>query len=286
PVPPIAHAASMRNQARRAGLSCAVRARASASPARRAWFLMLAAWAIGGTGIWAMHFMDMLGFGVEGSEIRYDVPITTASAIIAITVVAIGLFIAALGRPRVAKTVIGGLFAGVGVATMHYTGMAALRLDGTNGYNPELVAASVAIAVVAATAALWLAVTVRRSFSMVASALVLGVAVCGMHYTGTLAMEVHLHGAGEPRTGATGFALILPILMLVLLVTIGLVSALLSGPGTDDASRPGVPTAIRGSAPPAALASRPAPLVGPEAGGNRHSASLAEASGGVTDSRR
>src|SRR5690606_12599671 len=81
----------------------------------------------------AMHFIAMLGFGVEGTEIRYDVPLTTASAIIAVTVVAVGLFTAALGRPRVSKTLLGGVFAGFGVAAMHYTGMAAMRLDGDIG---------------------------------------------------------------------------------------------------------------------------------------------------------
>ena len=261
------------------GLGCAVRARAASTPARRAWYLLLAAWAIGGTGVWAMHFMAMLGFGVEDTEIRYDVPLTTASAIIAVTVVAVGLFTAALGRPRVSKTLLGGVFAGFGVAAMHYTGMAAMRLDGDIGYDLPLVAASVAIAVVAATTALWLAVTVRRPFSMVVSALVMGVAVCGMHYTGMLAMRVHVHATGDPRTGATGFALILPILLLVLLVTIGLVAALLAGPGQSEDT---APAAVTGGGAPAA------PPAAPAAGrnGNRHSVSLAEVSGGVADGRR
>lgn len=259
------------------GLSCAVRARAMTTPGRRAWFLILAAWAIGGTGIWAMHFMAMLGFGVEGTEIRYDIPLTTVSAITAITVVAIGLLIAALGKPCASRTLTGGLFAGLGVAAMHYTSMAAMRLDGTIRYDLTLMATSMAIAVVVATIALWLAVTVRRSFSMVASALVMGVAVCGMHYTGVLAMEVHLHGTSGPRTGATGFVLVLPILLLVLLVTIGLVSALLSGSSADDASL--TPPATGDNDRPAAL---PLSVTASSPGVNRHSVSLAEASGGVS----
>jgi NO-binding membrane sensor protein with MHYT domain len=216
------------------GLTCAARARSTTHRGRRAWFLLLAAWAIGGTGIWVMHFMAMLGFGLEGSEIRYDVPITVVSAVIAITVVAVGLFTAGFGRPNAFKIILGGTFAGLGVASMHYTGMAAMRIDGTVQYDPTLVAASIAIAVVAATVALWLAVTVRRLPAVIGSAMVMGVAVCGMHYTGMFAMEVHLHTSDAPLTGATAFALILPITLLVIFVVIGLIYALLAAPSDED----------------------------------------------------
>ena len=48
------------------------------------WWLSLAAVAIGGTGIWTMHFVAMLGFSVVGTPIRYDVGLTAASALIAV----------------------------------------------------------------------------------------------------------------------------------------------------------------------------------------------------------
>jgi NO-binding membrane sensor protein with MHYT domain len=216
------------------GLTCTALARSSPRSGRRAWFLLLASWAIGGTGIWVMHFIAMLGFGVDGAEIRYNVPITTASAIIAIVVVALGLFIVGFGRPTVVKIVLGGTFAGVGVASMHYTGMAAMQINGTVEYDPALVAASVGIAVVAATVALWFTVTVRRAPAILASALVMGIAVCGMHYTGMLAMRVHLHGEGPPPSGATAFALVLPIALLVIFVVIGLIYAVLAAPTEED----------------------------------------------------
>jgi len=216
------------------GLTCTVRARQAGSTARRAWFLLLAAWAIGGTGIWVMHFIAMLGFGVRGSEIRYDIPITTASAIIAIVVVGVGLFTVGFGRPHPVKIILGGSFAGLGVASMHYTGMAAMRINGTVVYDDVLVAASVAIAVVAATVALWFTVSVRRSLAIVASSLVMGVAVAGMHYTGMFAMEVHLHATGGPLSGSTVYALVLPIVLLVIFALVGLVYAVLAAPTDED----------------------------------------------------
>lgn len=216
------------------GLTCTVRARQAHSTARRAWFLLLAAWAIGGTGIWVMHFIAMLGFGVPGSEIRYDIAITTASAVIAIVVVGVGLFTSGFGRPHPMKIILGGTFAGLGVASMHYTGMAAMRVNGSVIYDDTLVAASIAIAVVAATVALWFTVAVRKSLAIVASALVMGVAVCGMHYTGMFAMEVHLHGTGGPLDGSTVYALILPIVLLAIFVVIGLVYAVMAAPTDED----------------------------------------------------
>lgn len=217
------------------GLTCAVRARSTTSGRRRAWYLLLAAWAIGGTGIWVMHFIGMVGFGVRGTEIRYDLPLTVASALIAVAVVAAGLFIVGFGRPQVGKTLLGGLVAGTGIAAMHYTGMSAMHVDGDISYDTGLVVASVVIALVAATAALWLAMTVRRGPAIIGSALLMGVAVSGMHYTGMYAAEVHVHGQGDPQQGATVFSLILPILLLVVLALVGVIAALLAAPESDDA---------------------------------------------------
>src|SRR5690349_5483596 len=162
------------------GLVCASRLHTAPSAGWRVWWLSLAAVAIGGTGIWTMHFVAMLGFGVVGLPIRYDVPITALSAVIAVTAVAIGLSIAAGGtkvRVQGSRVAVGGLFAGLGVAAMHFTGMYAMQLDGTVDYLTSRVVAAVVIAVVAATVALWLAMAVRRPAAIVASALVMGVAV-------------------------------------------------------------------------------------------------------------
>jgi NO-binding membrane sensor protein with MHYT domain len=219
------------------GLTCTARARKLQPGARRGGWLLLAAWAIGGTGIWTMHFMAMLGFGIPGSAVRYDIPKTVASAVIAVGVVGLGLFIVGLGRPSALRVLFGGLFTGLGVASMHYTGMAAVQVDGTITHARNLVIASIVIAVVAATVALWFTVVVTKPGVILASALLMGVAVCGMHYTAMAAVSVtasqrpslHLHGA-------TAGTLLLPIIVLVVLVVVMLFYALLSVPKEEDAA--------------------------------------------------
>lgn len=217
------------------GLICAVRLRAAPSRGWRIWWLSLAAVAIGGTGIWTMHFVAMLGFSVVGLPIRYDVALTAASALIAVVTVGVGLVIALLGSGnRRLRIVIGGLLAGLGVAAMHYTGMAAMNLDGQIDYGPVRVALSVVIAVVAATVALWLALTVRRPMAIVLAALIMGVAVNGMHFTGMSAMSVHPDGTTDLPTGATATTLLVPIALAVLFGVLGLAYALIAAPTEED----------------------------------------------------
>src|SRR5215208_2575866 len=95
---------------------------------RRARWLLLSALALGGTGIWLMHFMAMLGFDLPDSQITYDLWATAASFVIAVAIVAVGLFAAVFTTPSAVKIAIGGIVTGVGVASMHYTGMSALHL--------------------------------------------------------------------------------------------------------------------------------------------------------------
>lgn len=216
------------------GLLCTARARTARNNKQRSWWLVLAAFAIGGTGIWSMHFMAMLGFTVTGARIRYDVPITVASAVLAVVVVGIGLFIAGFGRRGLPRIITGGILAGVGVNAMHYTGMGAMRLDGVIKYDQSLVAASVIIAVVAATVALWFTVVVRRKWLIFGAALIMGVAVCGMHYTGMAAMSVELTKPSYTVEGATAGSLLVPIGMLVLLVIGGLIFAIGAAPTDED----------------------------------------------------
>lgn len=218
------------------GLVCAGRIRTARSAGQRAWWGLLAAWAIGGTAIWSMHFMAMLGFAVKGTRIRYDVPITAASTLIAVSAVGLGLAIVGTGRLTALRLVAGGLFTGAGVAAMHYTGMAAMRLDGTLAYDRARVALSVLIAVVAATVALWLAMTVRRGLAIVASALVMGIAVNGMHFTGMSALSVHLHHRQGQISGTEVSGLLVPIVLAVIFVVVGLVYALLAAPTAEDAA--------------------------------------------------
>lgn len=172
------------------GLRCTVRGLDATGRSRRNW-LIAAASAIG-TGIWTMHFVAMLGFGVTGTQIRYNVPLTILSLLVAMAVVGAGLFAVGYGRDRHRALVFGGLTTGVGVASMHYLGMAALQLHGQVRYDLALVALSVVIAVVAATAALWAALSIRSPVAVAAASLVMGGAVSSMHYTGMMAVSVRV----------------------------------------------------------------------------------------------
>ncbi|MFD9702930.1 MHYT domain-containing protein [Lentzea sp. NPDC059081] len=155
----------------------------------------MAAVSIGGLGIWGMHFTAMLGTWM-GATVAYDIPITLLSMLVAIVVVGIGLFLVLRldneSHDRWAPLIIGGVVTGLGVAAMHYTGMAGIIIGATVSYDLLIVTLSVVIAVVAATAALWFTRTVRGPLAVLGAALVMGVAVTGMHYTGMKAMRMTL----------------------------------------------------------------------------------------------
>ncbi|CAL9385284.1 hypothetical protein SUDANB176_01144 [Streptomyces sp. enrichment culture] len=191
------------------GLRCTVRALAATGRARRNW-LITAASAIG-TGIWTMHFVAMLGFGVGGTDIRYDVPLTLASPLVAMAVVCAGVFAVGHGPGRGRALLLGGLTTGLGVASMHYLGMAAVRLHGDVSYAPVLVGLSVLIAVVAATAALWAALNTTSPVAVILASLIMGAAVSSMHYTGMFAVSVRVTPSGEALPGATAMQFIFPL---------------------------------------------------------------------------
>ena len=157
----------------------------------------------------------LLGFDVPGTTIRYDVPITVGSLVTAVVIVGIGLFIVGLGRPSAVKVIFGGMFTGLGVAAMHYSGMAAMHLGGVVRYDIRTVALSVAIAVVAATVALWFALIVDGAAATVGAALIMGLAVCSMHYTAMAATRVQLDADVSRIPGVSPFVLLVPICIVV-----------------------------------------------------------------------
>lgn len=224
------------------GLRCIVRSLLNEHSWKPGW-LALGAASIG-CGIWTMHFIAMIGFEVEETRIRYDAGLTVLSLAVAIVVVGIGVFIVGcLGAGR--GTLVGaGVVTGLGVAAMHYLGMAALRLDAAIRYDISTVGLSVLIAIVAATAALWAAVTIRGFLTSLGASLVMGVAVSGMHYTGMAAVSVHLHGTtGASWAGGSSSSLLLPMLLgpIVFLVLAGVVVMFdpLLVLGEGERSRPG-----------------------------------------------
>ncbi|KPI12974.1 putative integral membrane sensor protein [Actinobacteria bacterium OK074] len=193
------------------GLRCTARSMLVASSWRAGW-LALGSVAIS-SGIWTMHFVAMMGFTVRETPIRYDVPTTFASLGVAIVMVGIGVFMVGYRGASGTALFTGGTITGLGIASMHYLGMAGMRLNGKLEYNTLTVCASVVIAVVAATAALWAAGQVRGFLWSVGASLVMGVAVTGMHYMGMAALSVHLHQGGGVPPGESSAALLTPMMI-------------------------------------------------------------------------
>lgn len=135
-----------------------------------------------------MHFIAMLACTMD-IPITYDLPLTVLSAIIGLAAAAAGLAILGTGQFNTGKLVLAGILTGLGMAGMHYTGMAAMRMPAEIHYDRTLVIASVAIAIIASCVALWLAFNLRGWVRMLGSALVMGIAVSGMHYTGMAAAK-------------------------------------------------------------------------------------------------
>ncbi|MGW3204960.1 MHYT domain-containing protein [Streptomyces sp. NPDC001135] len=193
------------------GLRCTTRSLLVTHSRRPAW-LALGSAAIG-SGIWTMHFVAMMGFAIKGTPIHYDKSITYASLGLAVVMVGVGIFIVGYRGATGTALFTGGTITGLGVASMHYLGMAGVRFHGRFTYNTLTVAASVVIAVVAATAALWAAGRVRGFMWSVGASLVMGLAVSGMHYTGMAALGVHLDGMTHTAGGAPEPSVLTPMLI-------------------------------------------------------------------------
>ncbi|MGW2122136.1 MHYT domain-containing protein [Streptomyces sp. SM1] len=229
------------------GLRCTTRAM-SAPRRRRPFWLALGSVAIG-SGIWTMHFVGMMGFAIEGTPIHYDRALTFASLAVGILMVGTGIFIVGYRGASGTALFTGGTVTGLGIASMHYLGMAGMSLDGSLEYNTVVVAASVVIAMGAASAALWAAGQVKGFLWSVGASLVMGLAVTGMHYTGMAALDVHVHGTATPAEGESAAALLGPLMVgpLAFLVLAGIVVVfdplmVTGGPGASFAEhKPGIP---------------------------------------------
>ncbi|MEV0384465.1 MHYT domain-containing protein [Nonomuraea sp. NPDC050643] len=215
------------------GLLLTSRARLTGGREAKFW-LTGAAFAIGGTGIWTMHFIAMLGFSVSGSVIRYDVPLTAVSAIIAVAFVGMGLFLAAHDPERLGFLLGGGVLTGLGVASMHYLGMRAMNMSGHVSYDPVIVSLSVLIAVAAATVALWFTLRVSGALRIGGAALVMGVAVSGMHYTGMYSLSVSAHSEMVVVPGARAIDFLLPLIVGISVITVGLLLAVILSPSEKE----------------------------------------------------
>ena len=174
-----------------AALDLAGRVTASEGIARTTWLTGGAA--AMGIGIWSMHYVGMLAFRLP-VLVLYDWPTVLLSLLAAILASAVALFVVSQKRMGLARLIAGSFAMGSGIASMHYVGMAAMRLPAMCGYSLPLVVFSVVIAISVSWVALTLAFQMRGDQSTVggwqktASALVMGMAIPLMHYTGMAAV--------------------------------------------------------------------------------------------------
>jgi NO-binding membrane sensor protein with MHYT domain len=221
------------------GLRCTTRARSFQGGARARW-LILGGVSIGATGIWTMHFIAMLGFTIPGQTIHYNVPVTILSLLVAVVIVCVGLLIAGFGELTLGSLLLGGLITGVGVAVMHYMGMAAMRMDGRVTYNAGLFIVSVVIAIVAATAALWAALRLNGVGPALVASVIMGIAVSGMHYTGMAAMRMFSSPTGPSGmvmgggSGATAESFLLPLIIGIAVVTFVMTATITLSPTAEE----------------------------------------------------
>jgi signal transduction histidine kinase len=187
--------------------------------------LVPAAVAMGGGAVWSMHFIAMTACRMP-FPVTYDPLLTLASFLLAILVTGVGFYAVASERRGLVRVLAGGGFTGLGIVTMHYTGMAAMRMPARITWQPALILASVLIAIAAATLSLWFTFNLRSRLLRLGSALVMAGAVCGMHYAGmeaavfvpadrSLTASLPLHGSDE--LGFIIFGVTLLVLALLLM---------------------------------------------------------------------
>jgi diguanylate cyclase (GGDEF)-like protein len=160
-----------------------------------------------GIGVWSMHFIGMLAFSVP-ILLAYDIPTTLASLAVAILTSGFALAITSGRRLSTARLGMSAVVMGAGISTMHYLGMGAIAIVPAISYDPLLVATSILIAVSASFVALWLFFRLREGRSLhqwlarVAGAVVMGLAISGMHYT---AMAASRFAPGSFCRGGVSF---------------------------------------------------------------------------------
>ena len=157
------------------------------SHSKKTW--LLAGSASMGCGIWSMHFIGMLAYEMN-MPMRYDLGLTVFSGIIALSASALAMYLIGWKKFTQKRVAIGGIIMGLGIASMHYVGMEAMIMPANISYDNALFILSIFIAISASIAALWIIHFLNSNKHkhhqqlMLIAALIMGFAICGMHYVG------------------------------------------------------------------------------------------------------
>ncbi|MHC8390667.1 putative bifunctional diguanylate cyclase/phosphodiesterase [Pseudomonas sp. MDT2-39-1] len=186
-------------------------------------------------GIWAMHFISMLAFQAP-IEIHYQLPITLISLLFALTASWLAMHTLSHPHPSFWQTLRAAVWIGLGIATMHYVGMAAMRSNATAYYDPGLFVLSIVIAIGASLAALLISRHLREGSGVAhqllkyTASLVLGAGIVSMHFTGMAALNLVLPiDSLQPLPGDNNhLQLGLTVAMMTLLIIGSSISAALA----------------------------------------------------------
>lgn len=172
-----------------------------------------------GAATWATHFIAMLGYKVS-APVNLDGALTVLSALIAVAGIGIGILIATL-RLLPAAPILGGAVIGLAIASMHYVGMFAYRVDGLVRWDTSYIAASLAITTV------FSALAVRRMQSgaekarVIQAGILLALAIVGLHFTGMAAFSVSPMPGYSNSSDNEAFATMAAAIGLVALLIVG-----------------------------------------------------------------
>ena len=190
-------------------------------------------WLVGGgismgLGIWSMHFIGMLAFHLP-IRVSYDLSLTLLSMVIAVGSSFLALWVVKRPALTLQNLSVGAMLMGAGIASMHYTGMYAMRMSPAIEYHAGLFMASVLIAIGASLAALWIAFQLRHRQSLGAvlakhgSAVLMGLAITGMHYTGMAAADF-APGSVCLAADSTGGMATTTLAMTIGMITLGIMA--------------------------------------------------------------
>ena len=198
----------------------------------RFFWLLFGAFAVG-TGIWAMHYIGMyaLQFPIP---VQYDWPTVALSIVAAILASSIALYLVSGKTLLRWHAVAGGLFMGIGISSMHYIGMEAMRLKAKCVYSGWMVALSVAVAISLSYCAIRTSFHFKAQFGKwswlkAGSAILLGLAISAMHYTGMSAVtffeQPQMNDSTSRAIGMSTMGLSSIVAITILLLFVVLVSS-------------------------------------------------------------
>ncbi|WP_102798200.1 MHYT domain-containing protein [Bowmanella denitrificans] len=166
---------------------------AAQASSRRALVLLVGSLALG-TGVWSMHFIGMLAFDLC-TQVDYATDLTLFSMLPSIGASWVALSLIGRRQVSIGQLSLGAVLMGAGIGTMHYVGMAAMQMAPALRYDLWLFALSILVAVLLAWLSLWVRFGIKAlkagklsSLTLnLAGGTVMGLAICGMHYTGMAA---------------------------------------------------------------------------------------------------